>query len=65
MSSYNFAVMTQDQAEEIVYNWHYDGIYSFYDTDLTGKGAGEEFLEAGIDFAKRSFLPNAVSCQRK
>ncbi len=28
-----FTSMTQEQAEQIAYNWHYDGEYSFYDMD--------------------------------
>lgn len=28
---YKFTIMTQKQAEEIAYNWHYAGEYSFYD----------------------------------
>ncbi|WP_026906856.1 GNAT family N-acetyltransferase [Paucisalibacillus globulus] len=31
--AYNFSVLTQEQAKEIVFNWHYDGEYSFYDME--------------------------------
>lgn len=29
--AYKFSVLTQEQAEDIAFNWHYDGEYSFYD----------------------------------
>jgi [ribosomal protein S18]-alanine N-acetyltransferase len=29
--AYEFSVITQEQAENIALNWHYDGEYSFYD----------------------------------
>ncbi|WP_002149275.1 hypothetical protein [Bacillus cereus] len=32
---YMFTVMSQTEAEEIAYNWHYEGEYSFYPA-LTG-----------------------------
>jgi len=28
---FNFRLMNQKEADEIAYNWKYDGIYSFYD----------------------------------
>jgi [ribosomal protein S18]-alanine N-acetyltransferase len=31
--TYRFEKMTQQEAEEIAYNWHYDGNYSFYDME--------------------------------
>ncbi|UTR10338.1 GNAT family N-acetyltransferase [Evansella sp. LMS18] len=31
--AYKFSVMTQEQAEDIAFNWHYDGKYSFYDME--------------------------------
>ncbi|PEB52579.1 GNAT family N-acetyltransferase [Bacillus pseudomycoides] len=31
--NYTFEVMTQEQAEEVAYNWHYEGKYSFYDME--------------------------------
>ncbi|WP_277584738.1 GNAT family N-acetyltransferase [Psychrobacillus antarcticus] len=30
---YKFEIMTQEQAEEIAFNWHYDAEYSFYDME--------------------------------
>jgi ribosomal-protein-alanine N-acetyltransferase len=45
---YKFQVMTQEQAEDIAYNWHYDGIYSFYDI-----AADEEDLEEFLDPKQR------------
>jgi [ribosomal protein S18]-alanine N-acetyltransferase len=31
--AYNFSVLTQEQAEDIAFNWHYNGEYSFYDME--------------------------------
>ena len=31
--TYLYKVMTQEQAEEIAFQWHYDGEYSFYDME--------------------------------
>ncbi|MBH0167078.1 GNAT family N-acetyltransferase [Fictibacillus sp. 7GRE50] len=31
--TYLFQVMTQEQAEEIAFQWHYDGEYSFYNME--------------------------------
>jgi len=41
---YKFEVMTQKQAEEIAFNWHYDAEYSFYDMEAD-KGDLVEFLD--------------------
>ncbi len=40
---YTFTVMTQEEAEEIAYNWHYEGKYSFYDIEAD-EGDLAEFL---------------------
>lgn len=45
---YEFEIMTQEQAEEIAYNWHYDGEYSFYDME-----ADKEDLVEFLDPEKR------------
>ncbi len=42
--TYQFEVMTQEQAEDISYKWHYDGEYSFYDME-----ADEEDLQEFVD----------------
>ncbi|WP_010199910.1 GNAT family N-acetyltransferase [Bacillus sp. m3-13] len=42
--TYKFEKMTQEQAEEIAHNWHYDGEYSFYDME-----ADEEDLAEFLD----------------
>ncbi|MDN3954541.1 GNAT family N-acetyltransferase [Sporolactobacillus laevolacticus] len=47
--NYKFEVMTQEQAEDIAYNWHYDHDYSFYDME-----ADEEDLEEFLDPQKRN-----------
>ena len=49
MMNYTFQTMTQEQAEEIVTNWHYNGEYSFYDMD-----ADQEDLLEFLDAEKRS-----------
>ena len=41
---YKFNIMTQEQAEDIAFNWHYDGEYSFYDME-----ADREDLEEFVD----------------
>jgi len=41
---YEFEFMTQEQAEEIAFNWHYDAEYSFYDMEAD-KGDLAEFLD--------------------
>lgn len=40
--------MTQKQEEEIVYHWHYEGEYSFYDME-----ADKEDLVEFVDSQKR------------
>lgn len=110
--AYKFSVLTQEQAETIAFNWHYDGDYSFYDMeadkedlddflnpekrgnstfavtkenelvaffsisevadktfdiglrmrpDLTGKGNGIEFLQAGINFLQTKYKPEKIT----
>ncbi|WP_133580097.1 GNAT family N-acetyltransferase [Aureibacillus halotolerans] len=110
--TYTFEMMTQEQAMDIAYKWHYDGDYSFYDMeadkedleefvdpkkrgdtmysvtmynelvgffsvykgedstfdiglgmrpDLTGKGEGVKFLNAGIAFVKSEFKPKKIT----
>lgn len=41
---YHFQLITQDQAEEIAYSWHYDGKYSFYDMEADKEDLAE-FLD--------------------
>jgi [ribosomal protein S18]-alanine N-acetyltransferase len=41
--AYNFSVLTQEQAKDIVFNWHYDAEYSFYDMEADKEDL-EEFL---------------------
>lgn len=41
--AYNFSVLTQEQAEDIAFNWHYDGEYSFYDMEADKEDL-DEFL---------------------
>ncbi|QPC48302.1 GNAT family N-acetyltransferase [Mangrovibacillus cuniculi] len=104
--------MTQEQAEEIAYTWHYDGVYSFYNMEadeedlaefldpavrkgsvyavsiaqdlvgflsmnrvredtidiglglkpeLTGRGAGAEFMTAGLNFIQKEFGVDKVT----
>ncbi|PFE04283.1 GNAT family N-acetyltransferase [Bacillus cereus] len=45
--NYTFEVMTQDQAEDIAYNWHYEGEYSFYDLEADQEDLAE-FLDPNI-----------------
>lgn len=45
---YRFEIMTQEQAEEIAFNWHYDAEYSFYDME-----ADKEDLVEFLDPNKR------------
>jgi len=110
--TYQFEVMTQEQAEDISYNWHYEGEYSFYDMeadeedlqefvdpelrgdskfvlmknselvgyfsvtkvddltydiglgmrpDLTNKGMGLEFINAGLAFVKNEYKPEKIT----
>ncbi|MDG5473724.1 GNAT family protein [Jeotgalibacillus sp. ET6] len=42
--TYKFDIMTQTQAEEIAFNWHYEGEYSFYDMEADQEDL-EEFLD--------------------
>jgi [ribosomal protein S18]-alanine N-acetyltransferase len=39
--TYRFEKMTQQEAEEIAYNWHYDGEYSFYDMEADKEDLAE------------------------
>ena len=41
---YTYTVMTQEEAEEIAYNWHYEGKYSFYDIEADEEDLAE-FLQ--------------------
>ncbi|OEH92338.1 GNAT family N-acetyltransferase [Bacillus solimangrovi] len=110
--SYKFDIMTQEQAEDIAYKWHYNGVYAFYDMEadkedltefldqeeradsyyivskdnemigffcfqldecnsvdiglgmkpeLTGKGLGNEFLQAGLDYAGKTYTPDKLT----
>lgn len=45
--TYKFEFMTQEQAEHIAYNWHYDGEYSFYDFEADKEDL-EEFINPEI-----------------
>ncbi|MEN1935354.1 GNAT family protein [Paenibacillus sp. 102] len=45
--NYTFEVMTQEQAEEIAYNWHYEDRYAFYDMEADQKDLAE-FLDPTI-----------------
>ncbi|MCM3364097.1 GNAT family N-acetyltransferase [Niallia sp. MER TA 168] len=53
---FHFQLITQEQAEEIAYQWHYDGIYGFYDMD-----ADEEDLAAFLDRDQRNESIYAVT----
>ncbi|MGM7682557.1 GNAT family N-acetyltransferase [Cytobacillus sp. Hm23] len=46
--TYDFTKMSQEQAEDIAFNWHYDGDYSFYDME-----ADQEDLAEFLDVNKR------------
>lgn len=110
--SYQFKLMSQEEAEHIAYHWHYEGDYAFYDMeadeedlrefldpeergeskftvkngqeivgflsfhqtgdqtidiglgmrpDLTDKGKGLEFLEAGVEFAHATYGPEQIT----
>jgi [ribosomal protein S18]-alanine N-acetyltransferase len=39
--TYRFEKMTQQEAEGIAYNWHYDGDYSFYDMEADKEDLAE------------------------
>ncbi|MEI5909636.1 GNAT family protein [Bacillus spongiae] len=41
---YKFTKMTQQEAEEIAYEWHYEGEYSFYDMEADQEDLAE-FLD--------------------
>ena len=41
--TYKFDTMTQEQAEDIAFNWHYDGEYSFYNMEADKEDL-EEFI---------------------
>lgn len=56
--TYRFEVMTQEQAEDIAHNWHYDGEYSFYDME-----ADEEDLAEFLDPKTRGDSIFAVSIE--
>ncbi|AQQ52614.1 hypothetical protein B0X71_05550 [Planococcus lenghuensis] len=51
---FQFLTMTQQEAQEIAFKWHYDGQYAFYDMEAD-RGDLEEFLDPaerkGIVFA--------------
>ena len=44
---YHFTIMTQEQAENIAFTWHYDGEYSFYDMEADKEDLAE-FLNPEI-----------------
>ncbi|WP_099159148.1 GNAT family N-acetyltransferase [Virgibacillus ndiopensis] len=44
--TYKFRIMTQEQAENIAFNWHYDNEYSFYDMEADREDL-KEFLNPG------------------
>ena len=46
--TYDFTIMTQEQAEKIAFTWHYENEYSFYDLE-----ADQEDLEEFLDEEKR------------
>lgn len=54
--AYKFSVLTQEQAEDIAFNWHYDGEYSFYDME-----ADEEDLEQFLNPEERGNATFAVT----
>ncbi|MDU1846287.1 MAG: GNAT family N-acetyltransferase [Niallia nealsonii] len=54
--TYTLQPITQEQAEEIAYNWHYDGKYAFYDME-----ADEEDLAEFLDNNKRNDSIYAVT----
>ncbi|CAI9387564.1 Mycothiol acetyltransferase [Bacillus sp. T2.9-1] len=60
--AYEFSVMTQEQAENIAFNWHYDGEYSFYDME-----ADEEDLDLAefLNPEKRGNSTFAVTKENK
>lgn len=52
---YQFKLITQEQAEEVAYNWHYHGEFAFYDME-----ADEEDLAEFIDPKARGESTYAV-----
>ena len=42
--AYTYTVMTQEEAEEIAYNWHYEGKYSFYDIEADEEDLAEFYM---------------------
>lgn len=53
---YKFTIMTQEQAEDIAFNWHYDGDFSFYDME-----ADKEDLDELLDPEQRGNSTFAVT----
>lgn len=53
--SYQFNILTQQQAETIAFTWHYEGKYSFYDME-----ADQEDLAEFLDMDKRKDSAYAV-----
>ncbi|MGG3913298.1 GNAT family N-acetyltransferase [Rossellomorea vietnamensis] len=54
--TYKFNVMTQEQAENIAFQWHYDGDYSFYDME-----ADEEDLDEFLSPEERGNTTFAIT----
>lgn len=54
--TYTVGVMTQEHAENIAFNWHYDGEYSFYDME-----ADKDDLAEFVDPDKRGDSMFAVT----
>lgn len=54
--AYIFTIMTQEQADNIAFNWHYDGEYSFYDME-----ADQEDLDEFLNPEKRGESTFAVT----
>ncbi|GAE26689.1 acetyltransferase [Halalkalibacter wakoensis JCM 9140] len=54
--TYKFSVLTQEQAEIIAFNWHYDGEYSFYDME-----ADQEDLDEFLNLKDRGNSTFAVT----
>ncbi|MFD2654730.1 GNAT family N-acetyltransferase [Gracilibacillus thailandensis] len=57
--SYKFTVMTQEEAEDIAFNWHYDDEYSFYDME-----ADQEDLDEFLNQEKRGTLSFSVTKEK-
>ena len=45
--TYKFEIMTLEQAQDIAFNWHYNGEYSFYDMEADKEDL-DEFLDPEI-----------------